>query len=105
MNVKARGGYEHFITFVDDYSRYGYVYLIHHKSKSFEKFKDYKIEVDNLLGKIIKTLRSDRGGQYLDLRFQDYLIEHGIKAQLSAPDTPQQNDVLERRNIILLDMV
>jgi len=69
LNVKARGGYEYFISFVDDYSRYGYVYLIHHKSKTFEKFKKYKAEVENLLGKTIKTLRSDRGGEYMDLRF------------------------------------
>ncbi|KAA0035987.1 gag/pol protein [Cucumis melo var. makuwa] len=42
-------------------------------------------------GKTIKTLRSDRGGEYMDLQFQDYLIEHGIQSQLSAPSMPQQN--------------
>ncbi|KAA0043438.1 gag/pol protein [Cucumis melo var. makuwa] len=42
-------------------------------------------------GKTIKTFRSDRGGEYMNLRFQDYLIEHGIQSQLSAPSTPQQN--------------
>ena len=39
MNVKARGGYEYYISFIDDYSQYGYVYLMHHKSETFEKFK------------------------------------------------------------------
>ncbi|KAA0046206.1 gag/pol protein [Cucumis melo var. makuwa] len=48
---------------------------------------------------------SYRGGEYMDLRFQDYLIEHGIQSQLSAPSTPQQNSVSERRNRTLLDMV
>ena len=38
MSVQARGGYEYFITFTDDYSRYGYVYLIRHKSEAFDKF-------------------------------------------------------------------
>ena len=38
MRVQAKGGYEYFITFIDDYSRYGYVYLMHHKSEAFEKF-------------------------------------------------------------------
>src|SRR5215813_2498834 len=66
MNVRARGGYEYFITFIDDYSRYGYVYLMQHKSDTFEKFKEYRAEVENQLGKTIKTLRSDRGGEYLD---------------------------------------
>ena len=88
MNVRARGGYEYFINFIDDYSRYGYIYLMHHKSETLEKFKEFKIEVENQLGKIIKTLQSDRGGEYMDLKFQDYMIEHGIKSQLSTPSTP-----------------
>ncbi|KAL0556725.1 hypothetical protein IC582_005241 [Cucumis melo] len=104
MNVKARGGFEYFISFIDDYSRYGYLYLMEHKSEALEKFKEYKAEVENLLSKKIKILRSDRGGEYMDLRFQDYMIEHGIQSQLSAPGTPQQNGVSERRNRTLLDM-
>ncbi|KAA0049626.1 gag/pol protein [Cucumis melo var. makuwa] len=105
MNVKARGSFEYFISFIDDYSRYGYLYLMEHKSEALEKFKEYKAEVENLLSKKIKILRSDRGGEYMDLRFQDYMIEHGIQSQLSAPGTPQQNGVSERRNRTLLDMV
>ncbi|KAA0042463.1 gag/pol protein [Cucumis melo var. makuwa] len=53
MNVKARGGYEYFISFIDDYSRYGHAYLIQNKSDSFEKFKEYKAEVENELAQII----------------------------------------------------
>ena len=41
MNVKARGGYEYYVTFIDDYSRYVYVYLMQWKSKTFEKFKEF----------------------------------------------------------------
>ena len=39
INIRVRGGYEYFITFTDDHSRYGYVYLMQHKSEAFEKFK------------------------------------------------------------------
>ena len=88
MNVKARGGYGYFFSFIDDYSRFGHIYLIYHKSDSFEKFKEYKAEVENELGKTIKILRSDRGEEYMDLRFQDYLIEHGIQLHLYTPSTP-----------------
>ncbi|TYK29949.1 gag/pol protein [Cucumis melo var. makuwa] len=49
MNVNARRGFEYFITFTDDYSRYGYVYLMQHKSEALEKFKEYKAEVENAL--------------------------------------------------------
>ena len=56
MNVKARGGYEYFVTFIDDYSRFGYVYLMLHKSETFDKFKEFHAEVERQLGKQIKTL-------------------------------------------------
>ena len=45
MNISTRGGYYCFITFIDDLSRYGYVYLMKHKSKSFEIFKRFHSQV------------------------------------------------------------
>ena len=56
MSTSARGGYEYFITFINDYSRYGYIYLMRHKSEAFEKFKEFKAEVENHQGKSIKSL-------------------------------------------------
>ena len=105
LNIQARGGYEYFITFTDDYSRFGVIYLMHRKSETFEKFKEYKAMVEKQLDKQIKTLRSDRGGEYLLGEFDDYLKEEGILSQLTAPGTPQQNGVSERRNRTLMDMV
>ena len=69
----------------DDYSRYGYLYLIHHKSETFEKFKEFKAEVENYQGKSIKSLRSDRGGEYHLGEFRQFLEDHGITSQISAP--------------------
>ena len=105
FNIQARGGYEYFVTFTDDYSRFGYVYLMRHKSETFDKFKEYRALVEKQLGKVIKTLRSDRGGEYFSGEFEDFLKEEGIVSQLTAPGTPQQNGVAERRNRTLLDMV
>ena len=59
MNVTTRNGFRYFVTFTDDLSRYGYIYLMKHKSKTFEKFKEFQSEVENQLGKKIKHLRSD----------------------------------------------
>ncbi|VFQ73283.1 unnamed protein product [Cuscuta campestris] len=81
----ARGGFSYFVTFTDDLSRYGYVYLMKHKSECFDKYKEFRNEVEKQLGKSIKTLRSDRGGEYLSLEFDDYLKEHGILSQLTPP--------------------
>jgi hypothetical protein len=41
MSVAARGGYHYFVTFTNDLSRYGYIYLMKHKSEKFEKFKEF----------------------------------------------------------------
>jgi hypothetical protein len=73
MSSLARGSFQYFITFTDDFSRYGYIYLMRHKSESFKKFKEFQNEVQNQLGKITKFLRSDRGGEYLSHEFGDHL--------------------------------
>nr|GEY67137.1 retrotransposon protein, putative, Ty1-copia subclass [Tanacetum cinerariifolium] len=62
-------------------------------------------EVENQLGKTIKSLRSDRGGEYMSQEFLDHLKDHGIIAHRTPPYTPQHNGVSKRRNITLLDMV
>ena len=105
LNLMARRGYEYFITFTDDYSRYGYTYLLHQKSEAFEKFRVFQAEVEKQLDKSIKSLRSDRGGEYLSAEFIDHLVQNGIVSQLTTPGTPQQNGVSERRNRTLLNMV
>ena len=75
------------------------------KSETFNKLREYKAETEKQLGANIKQLRSDRGGEYLSGEFKSYLTQEGIVSQLSAPVTPQQNGVAERRNRTLLDMV
>ena len=68
FRVEVRGGY-YFITFTDDLSRYGYLYLMKQKHESLEKFKEFKAEVEEKTRKGIKTPRSDQGGQCLSTEF------------------------------------
>ncbi|GJS27202.1 retrotransposon protein, putative, ty1-copia subclass [Tanacetum coccineum] len=105
FRIVSRQGASYFVTFTDDFSRYGYVYLLKHKHEVFETFKVFQKEVENQLGKTIKSLRSDRGGEYMSQEFLDHLKEHGIIAHRTPPYTPQNNGVSERRNRTLLDMV
>jgi len=65
LNTPARGGFHYFITFTDDFSRFGYVYLMKHKFESFTLFKKFQNEVENQLVKKSKMLQSDQGGEYL----------------------------------------
>ena len=100
MSVDARGGYRYFLTFTDDLSRYGYIYLMKHKSETFEKFKEFQSEVEHHHNKKIKFLWSDRGGEYLSYEFGLHLKQHGIVSQLTPPGTPQQNGVSEHCNVL-----
>ncbi|GJZ88604.1 retrotransposon protein, putative, ty1-copia subclass [Tanacetum coccineum] len=104
FKIMSRQGASYFVTFTDDFSRYGYVYLLKHKHEVFETFKVFQKEVENQLGKTIKSLRSDRGGEYMSQEFLDHLKDHGIIAHRTPPYTPQHNGVSERRNRTLLDM-
>ena len=105
MSVVARRGYHYFLTFTDDLSRYGYIYLMKHKSETFEKFKEFQSEVKNHHNKKIMFLRSNRGGESLSYEFGLHLKQCGIVSQLTPPGTPQRNGVSEHRKRTLLDMV
>ena len=69
MSVKAHGKYHYFLNFTDDLSRYGYIYLMKHKSEKFEKFKEFQSEVENDHNKKIKLLQFDHGDKYLSYKF------------------------------------
>jgi transposase InsO family protein len=98
-------GKEYFITFIDDYSRKCWVYFLEKKSEAFETFKKFKVMIEKTTAKNIRSLRSDRGGEYLSNEFKLYCENQRICRFLTAPYTPQQNDVAERKNRIILDMV
>ncbi|KAL0315351.1 UNVERIFIED_CONTAM: Transposon Ty2-B Gag-Pol polyprotein [Sesamum radiatum] len=105
LNTLTRGGFSYFITFTDDHSRYGYVYLMRYKFEAFGRFKEYRIEVENQTGHKTKALQSDRGGEYLSGEFIDYFKENEILSRWTPLGTPQMNSVAERRNRTLLDIV
>ncbi|KAL0411220.1 UNVERIFIED_CONTAM: hypothetical protein Slati_3711700 [Sesamum latifolium] len=72
LNTQARGGFSYFIIFIDDHSRYGYVYLMRYMFEVFVRFKEFRLEVENKTGHKIKALRLDRGGEYL---IGEFLLE------------------------------
>ena len=98
MNVRARHGANYFITFIDDFTRFGHVYLISHKSKALDCFTQLSRLMENQLSTKIKALRSNRGCEYLSEQFKGICDEKGIIArQLTISYTPQQNGIAERR--------
>ena len=105
MNIEARGKYHYFLIFTDDLSRYEYIYLMKHKSETFEKFKEFQSEVENHRNKNKSFYNMIAEVKYLSYEFGLHLKQCGIVSQLTPPGPPQRNGVSERRNRTLLDMV
>ncbi|GJR77919.1 retrovirus-related pol polyprotein from transposon TNT 1-94 [Tanacetum coccineum] len=101
----SKGGKNYYITFIDDYSKFYYVYLINTKDEALNMFKTYKAEVKNQPDKKIKILRSDKGGEYESNDFSKFCSTSGIVHQTTAPYTPQQNRVTERKNRTLKNLI
>ena len=72
MEAKSLGGKEYFITFIADKTKYCWVYVIKNKSDVFEKFKEWKTEVESLLGHRVRILRTDNGGEYTSVEFEGH---------------------------------
>ena len=72
-------GYEYYVTFIDDYSRKTWIYFLKNMSEVFQKFKEFKSLIRNHLERIIKTLKSDNGGEYASKEFESFCKEDGIK--------------------------
>ena len=60
--MNSIGGSRYFVTFIDDLSRYTYVYFIKHKHEVLEKFKEFDSLISNITDNTVKVLCSDNGG-------------------------------------------
>lgn len=104
-SVSTHGGNQYFLSIIDDYSRKVWVLLLKQKSEVFDKFKNWKVLIENQTGKKIKTLRTDNGLEFCNKQLDNLCVTWGIKRHKTVPYTPQQNGVVERMNRTLLERV
>jgi hypothetical protein len=91
MEAESIDGYKYTVTFLDDASSFGIMFYLKKKSKTLDRFKDFKAWAENQTEQTIKTFRSNRGGEFFNREFDKYLATNGIERQQSVPKTPQQN--------------
>jgi transposase InsO family protein len=103
--ILTKRGKRYFITFIDDSTRFCYVYLLKSKDEALHYFKTYKVEVENQLKRKIKRLRSNHGGEYFLGDFSDFCVEHDIIHEGTPPYSPQSNVVAERKNHTIIVLV
>ena len=105
---------KYFISFIDDHTRFIYLYLLFNKNEALDAFKVYRAGVEKQKKKKIIIVRSDRVREYyrrctekgqMPSPFVKFLEQEGIVAQYTMLGTPQQNGVAERMNRTLMDMV
>lgn len=65
-----------------------WIYFLKFKSETFENFRKFKALVEKQSGKSVKALRTDRGGEFLSQKFDEFCEENGIRRELTAPYTP-----------------
>ena len=105
MNAPSLGGGEYFLTFIDDYTHYMWVYVLKQKSEVFDTFQKWVALIENESGHKLKVLRTDRGGEYTFTEFEKFLQSAAVRHEITVPKTPEQNGVAERMNRTLVESV
>jgi hypothetical protein len=78
MPVKSLGGSSYYVIFIDEYSRKTWIYILKTKDEVFNKFQEFKAEIENLTNKKIKMLRIDDGGEYTSRNSLHFANQQGL---------------------------
>ena len=103
--IMSPTGIKYFVTFVDDFSRVTWFYLMKSCSEIFAHFSAFCAEIQTQFHVSVQTLRSANAKEYLLEAFQSFMLQHGILHQTSCVDTSFHNGVAERKNRHLLETV
>jgi transposase InsO family protein len=98
------GGSKYVLVVVDDFSRFTWVFFLQDKLETQGTLKRFLRRAQNELELKVKKIRSDNGSEFKNLQVEEFLEEEGVKNEFSAPYTPQQNGVVERKNRTPIDM-
>ena len=82
-------GFNYYLLFVDDYTRFTWLFLLKNKSEVLSMFKHFKFVVETQQNSKLKILRTDNGSKYTNVEFQLFCFAHGILHQASCPHTPE----------------
>jgi transposase InsO family protein len=98
ITPETPSGNKYFLLVVDDFSRYMWLEVLRSKDEAFRYFKKIKALVETDREVKLRAFRTDRGGEFNSLEFATFCEEAGIRRNTTAPYSPQQNGVVERRN-------
>jgi hypothetical protein len=96
--VATKGEFQYYVSFIDDHTRYCWVYLMKHRSEFFEIYAAFRALIKPQHSAVIKCFRCDLGGEYTSNKFFQLLALDRTIHQTSCIDTPEQNGVAERKH-------
>ncbi len=99
---RTRSEHVYYIIFRDDWSDVIWIHLLRNKNQAFEAFKAFQANTERFNDVKIITLRRDNANEYIDKKFQNYLIEQRINWDSRASYVPEQNDETERLHRTLM---
>jgi hypothetical protein len=102
LPIQSHRGYKYFVTFTNDKSHWVGIAPLKEKSEVGHHLKAFIMRAKLETGLKVKTLRSDRGGEYTAKHVQQYLEDHSIKHEMTTANTPQHNGIAECLNCMLL---
>ena len=103
--ISTPGGSRYFVIFVDDFSRYTWIYLFKNRSKLYQIYRDFTKMIETQFSKPIKVFRFDNAHEYKAHEFTSILHQFGIVPHSSYPGTSQQNGRAEHKLHHILDVV
>nr|CCI55318.1 PH01B001I13.14 [Phyllostachys edulis] len=103
-DIRQKDGPWYFLLLVDDFSRVMWVYMLQKKEDAKVFFHKFVELVETQNDHKLKAIRSYRGGEFLSSDFGEIFDQKGITRYFTAPYSPQQNGVIERRNRTVMDM-
>ena len=104
IDTPSLGGNRYFLTFVDEFTKKNWIYLLKEKGAVFSLFVKFCTLVERQYELKLKILRTNGRGEYNSKEFKELCEAKGIKHEVTAPYTPQHNGLVEKRNMTLLDM-
>ena len=104
LDSNSLGGNRYFLTFVDEFTRKIWIYLLKEKGEVFGRFVKFCAKVERQSGYALTIFRTDGGGEFNSKELEEFCVAKGIEHEVIAPYTPQHNGIAKRRNRTSFDM-
>jgi hypothetical protein len=105
LPVLTATGFRYWLLFIDDYSRYFWIYLLQKKSEKCDAFMQFKAIVEKQFDKSILCLHDDKGGEFIGIKWDAFFAQHGIRCEHTVKASAQQNGVAECLNCTLEELL